>query len=207
MDRDEMMSMPVRSLSMRERIENLCTVDLRRIDVCGQRPGAEELADGQYRAYVYTDPVKSFDVYVASQLCGEDFNQAIIYDMDMRQRIKERFKSISYTTLEPSRMILPVSGDLMNALGYLAQDQDFHLPDVTSGKYNWVMFAADSRQRPSDEPRRQLKLLRLENIPEAEYRKGRRLVQFIVDLTPVGPRLRFPDEPSQFAIGDNTEAA
>ena len=66
MERDKMMEMPVRSLSMRERIEDLCTVDLRKIETCGQRPGVEELLDGRHRAYVYTDPVKSFDVYVAA---------------------------------------------------------------------------------------------------------------------------------------------
>lgn len=206
MERDEMMEMPVRSLSMRERIEDLCTVDLRKIETCGQRPGVEELPDGRHRAYVYTDPVKSFDVYVAGQLCGEDFNRAIIYDMDMRRKVGERFKSVGYTTLEPGRLMLPVSGDLMNALSYLAQDQGFPLPEMTPSKYSWVMFAADSRQRPSDEPRRQLNLLRLENISASDKQKGKRLMQLIVDLTPTGPYLRFPGEPSQF-VADDIEAA
>lgn len=206
MERDEMMEMPVRSLSMRERIEDLCTVDLRKIETCGQRPGVEELPDGRRRAYVYTDPVKSFDVYVAGQLCGEDFNQAIVYDRDTRKKISERFKSVGYTTLEPGRLMLPVSGDLMNALSYLAQDQGFPLPEMTPSKHSWVMFAADSRQRPSDEPRRQLNLLRLENISASDKQKGKRLMQLIIDLTPTGPYLRFPSEPSQF-VADDIEAA
>ena len=206
MERDEMMEMPVRSLSMRERIEDLCTVDLRKIETCGQRPGVEELPDGRHRAYVYTDPVKSFDVYVAAQLCGENYNQAIEYYLDSRERIKRRFPSINYAVTEPSRLVLPVLDELMNALSYLAQDQGFNMPDMTPGKHNWVMFAKDSRSRASDDPRRQLKLLRLENISADDRRRGRQLVQIIVDLAPDGPYLRFPSEPSQF-VADDIETA
>ena len=207
MDRDEMMDMPVKSLSMRERIVDLCTVDLRKIEVCGQSPRVEELPDGRHCVYVYTDPVKSFDVYVAAQLCGENYNQAIEYDLDSRERIKRRFPSINYAVTEPGCLVLPVLDELMNALSYLAQDQGFNMPDMTPGKHNWVMFAKDSRSRASDDPRRQLKLLRLENVSADDRRRGRQLVQIIVDLAPDGPYLRLPGEPSRFATGEDVEAA
>lgn len=167
MKRAEMLDQPVRMLDMYDRLCCLGSVKLSQLTRAGEAPYTK-FVDDHWEVGRYYHPVKSFDVFVAEWLCGFDYNVAIEADLVRRQVVSSRYSRVTYSQLEIDRLMLPINENIVAALGELAKEQDFRLPDMASSGSElrrWVMFAQDIADKASNTPMRQLKFVRLEDAP------------------------------------------